>query len=152
MNPSEKTRAACVISHWLLAHCVAHIFPPFGLPLAPHFLWTPVPSPAPYQSPFGLAVHLYSGPRVPVDLHSTCNIQQESLSFWLNPFVCLCEGVGLCTIGVCGSFYLKELLKLVWQECQLCWPSSFSDFSLPLLSRMKRRQAMVPVSITSPDI
>lgn len=120
---NEKTRAPCVISQWLPALCVAHIIPSFGFPLPPHSLWTPVPSPVPYHSPFGLAVHLYSGlcPRWPPQ-HSPCNIQQKSLSLRLNPFVacvCVCVGCGFVyNRGVCGSFYLKELLKLVWQERQ----------------------------------
>lgn len=45
-------------------------------------------------------------------------ISQKSLSFWLNSSKCVyTQGVGLCTMEVCGSFYLTELLNPVWQEC-----------------------------------
>lgn len=46
---------------------------------------------------------------------------EKPFFFWLNlsqecAYVCESIGVGVCMIEVCGSFYLRELLKLVWQE------------------------------------
>lgn len=92
--------------------------------------------------------------------HSPCNIQQKKpFSFWLNPFVA-CTGLCVC---VCGRrcvrdrgawviLFERAVKASVTGAPVLCWPSSFSDFSPPQLSRMKIRQTLVPVSITSPDI
>lgn len=132
MNPSEKTWAVCIISHCLLAKCVAHVFPSFGIALALHLLWNLVPSPVPYQSPFGPAIHLYSG-HLSL-LTSTAQPLQHSAEkpFFLTQFLrgmFMCGGS--CMIEMCGSFFLRELLKLVWQEC-LC----YADHPISVISHL----------------
>ena len=84
---------------WLPAQCVDNIFLSFGFLLPAHLLWTLVPSLVPYQSPFGLAVYLYSGPLSL--LTSTAQPLQHSAekAFFLTQSL---RGVCMC-VGVCVS-------------------------------------------------
>lgn len=123
MNPSEKTRAVCDIVLCLPAQCVVSLsllicFRPLcpllcliraPLVLQPICILAPCPCWPPQHS----------------------NIQQKSLSFQLNPSE-VCVLVGLCMIEVYGSFYLRELLKLVWQE-RLC----YADHPVSLISHLR---------------
>lgn len=151
MNPSKNT--VCVISHWLPAQCLASSFPPLvslsllvcSGPLCPLLCLIRaslvlqslcIQAPCPHWAP----------------QHSFSNIQQKK-AFLSDSFPSwCCTGVGLSMIEVCGSLYLRELLKLVWQQERLCYADHPVSVVSHLCSKMKRRQAMVPVSITSPDI
>lgn len=122
-----------------------------------------VPSPVSYQSPFGLAHHLYSAPcpLFPLSLLTSTpqplkhSAKKASLfhSILLWPvYMCVCVSVFVCDRGVWVILFERTVKASVTAVPLLCWPSGFSDFSPPQLSRMERRQATVPVSITSLDI
>lgn len=129
MTRSERTWAVYVIFCCLPAQCVV-LFPSFGLPLPPHLLWTLVPSPVPYQSPFGIEVYLYSGLVSPLTSIAQPLQHSAEKALFLTQSLCgVC--VGLCMIEVCGSCCLRELLKLVWQA-RLC----YADHPVSVISHL----------------
>lgn len=112
----------CVNFHCLPAQCVAHVSPssPSSFALDPRALFCALSEPL-----WSCSLSVFR-PLVPIDLHSAspCNIQQKQPFFLTQSLcalcmcvcMCVCAGVVLSMIEVCGSFYLRELLQLVWQE------------------------------------
>lgn len=73
-------------------------------------------------------------PSVPVDLHSTAPATFSRKGFLSDSIPSWCVHVcgSVCIIEVCGSFYLRELFKLVWQE-RLC----FADHPVSVISHLR---------------
>lgn len=91
-------------------------------------------------------------PPVPADLHSTVTFSWKAFFF---------PTQSLCGVCACGFAYDRGVWVILFERAVkatvtgasgLCWPSSFTDFSPPQLSRMNRQQAMFPVSITLLDV
>lgn len=90
----------------------------------------------------------------PVDLHSTAPAAFSRKAF-------LSDSIPSWCVHVWGFVYDRDVWVILFERAVkasvtgvpvLCWPPNFSDFSPLQLSRMKRWQAMVPVSITCLDI
>lgn len=88
---------------------------------------------------------------VPVDLCSTAlatfsrkAFLSSSILLW-NVRACVCGGVSWFVYdrGVWVNLFERAVKAGVTGETVLCWPSSFSDFSPPQVSRIKRQDAVV---------